>query len=85
MDINYTSRFESCFFKSKTTNTVMETITQNINEQIQSKNSQITKKQFKFYLKEFLKVNGTQSKNSEYYFANIDFKKRSLFSKNHQE
>ena len=37
MDINYTSRFESCFFKSKTTNTVMETITQNINEQIKSK------------------------------------------------
>ena len=34
---------------------------------------------FKFYLKEFLKVNGTQSKNSEYYFANIEFKKRNLF------
>ena len=43
------------------------------------------KKQFKFYLKEFLKVNGAQSKNSEYYFANIDFKESNLFKKNNQE
>ena len=39
------------------------------------------RKQFKFYLKEFLKINITQSKNSEYYFANIEFKGRNLFKK----